>query len=136
MNSRLWFLAAVPAALAVCAGGCVKKTLTIDSEPRGALVVLNENEVGRTPVTVPFTWYGSYEIILSKQGYETQVVHQRIFAPPHQWIGVDLVTEVLLPFEFKDEKHFTYTLEPTRAVDRSDLIQRGEAVQQRALRGN
>jgi len=128
-------LALAVVALAALAGGCVKKTLTIDSEPQGALVVINELEVGRTPVTVPFTWYGNYEIILSKPGYETQKISQKVTAPPHQWLGVDLVTECLMPFEFTDEQKFSYTLKQREPVDREALIERGEAVQQRALRG-
>ena len=135
MKSRLGILSVAMIGLTAFAGGCVKKTLTIDSQPQGALVVLNECEVGRTPVTVPFVWYGSYEIILSKEGYDTQVIHQRIFAPPHQWLGVDLITEALIPMEFKDEKHFKYTLDKTKPVRRDDLINRGEALQQKALRG-
>jgi hypothetical protein len=121
---------------ALSLGGCVKKTLTIDSEPQGALVEVNGIEVGRTPVTVPFTWYGSYEIVLRKDGYETLEVDQRVWAPPHQWIGVDLITECLLPVEFKDEKSFKYELDEAKPVDRRALIQRGEELQQRALRGS
>ena len=45
-------------------------TITIDSEPPGALCWLNDNEIGRTPVTVPFTWYGTYRVRLEKPGYE------------------------------------------------------------------
>lgn len=128
-------LAAAGLLAAACIGGCTKKTLTIDSEPQGALVEINAHEVGRTPVTVPFTWYGHYEIVLRKEGYQTKVVRQQVSAPPHQWLGVDLVTEVLLPVQFTDEQQFTYTLDPLAPVSREALIQRGEAVQQQALRG-
>jgi hypothetical protein len=130
--------ALLPAALVLLTaslGGCVKKTLTIDSQPAGALVVINDVEVGRTPVTVPFTWYGNYEIILSKVGFETKVISQTVSAPPHQWLGVDLITECLLPFEFTDEQSFSYTLDEMAPVDRAALIERGEALQQQALRG-
>src|SRR5262249_46782603 len=42
----------------VCASGCgVHRSLTIKSDPAGALVYLNGLEVGRTPVTRDFLWY-------------------------------------------------------------------------------
>jgi hypothetical protein len=47
--------------------GCVERTISITSEPRGALVYLNDEEVGRTPVSVPFTYYGVYDVRLERE---------------------------------------------------------------------
>ena len=136
MRTRRLIAIAALLAAALAVGGCVKKTLTIDSDPPGALVVINDDEVGRTPVTVPFMWYGSYEIILRKAGYEAKVVRQRVAAPPHQWLGVDLITECLVPFEFTDEQRFKYELTKLQRPPRAALIRRGEALQIQALRGH
>ena len=38
--------------------GCVDRTISITSTPSGALVYLNDEEVGRTPLVTPFTFYG------------------------------------------------------------------------------
>ncbi|MEM1099581.1 MAG: PEGA domain-containing protein [Planctomycetota bacterium] len=46
------------------------RTVTIESEPAGALVWLNDREVGRTPLTVPFTFYGTYDVRLEAEGHE------------------------------------------------------------------
>ena len=51
----------VLAALTACAG-CVERLITVTSQPSGSLVYLNDEEVGRTPVTVPFTFYGVYDV--------------------------------------------------------------------------
>ncbi|MCP4263659.1 MAG: PEGA domain-containing protein, partial [Planctomycetes bacterium] len=40
--------------------GCVERKLTINTEPQGALVILNDEEIGTSPVTVSFEWYGDY----------------------------------------------------------------------------
>ncbi|HQI29243.1 MAG TPA: PEGA domain-containing protein, partial [Sedimentisphaerales bacterium] len=40
--------------------GCVERRLTIYTEPPGAIVTLNDQEIGVSPVTVPFNWYGDY----------------------------------------------------------------------------
>ncbi|MCC5829414.1 MAG: PEGA domain-containing protein [Phycisphaeraceae bacterium] len=49
-------------------GGCVRRTITITSEPSGALVHLNDQEVGRTPLTIGFTHYGVYDVRLTHEG--------------------------------------------------------------------
>jgi hypothetical protein len=52
----------------VCLGGCIRRSITITSQPAGALVWLNDEEIGRTPVTVPFTYYGVYDVRLEHEG--------------------------------------------------------------------
>ncbi len=51
--------------------GCVQRQLTVTTDPPGTLVHLNGQEFGRTPVTRDFTWYGTYDVELRKEGYET-----------------------------------------------------------------
>ena len=48
--------------------GCVERKLTILTEPEGALVALNDEEIGRSPVTVSFQWYGDYNVRISEAG--------------------------------------------------------------------
>jgi hypothetical protein len=91
--------------------GCVEQTMTIQSNPPGALVYLNDQEVGRTPVTRDFTWYGDYDVQLRLEGYETLKTHQPVTAPAWNWVPFDLVA-ALLPFTFKDHRAFAYTLKP------------------------
>lgn len=50
-----------------CSAGCVERVISITSEPSGSLVHLNDEEVGRTPLTVPFTFYGVYDVRLSHE---------------------------------------------------------------------
>jgi hypothetical protein len=52
----------------LCAFGCVQRHITITSEPEGALVYLNNNEIGRTPITTDFTYYGNFDVQLRKEG--------------------------------------------------------------------
>ena len=76
-------------------GGCVKRTLLIESDPPGALVYLNDEEVGRTPVTVPFTWYGTYDVRLEMEGYRTLHAEQELEQPWWESPGPDLFAEML-----------------------------------------
>jgi hypothetical protein len=76
-------LAASLASLAAAAAmpGCLKRTIAITSDPDGALVWLNGVEVGRTPLEVDFTFYGTYDVSLRKEGYEP-VMTTRVASPP------------------------------------------------------
>ncbi len=50
--------------------GCVKRTISITSTPEGALVWVNDREVGRTPVNFEFLYYGEYDVRVEKDGQE------------------------------------------------------------------
>ncbi len=96
-------LMALPVLLAPISG-CIERTVSINTEPEGATVFLNDQEVGKSPVKVPFTWYGDYDIIVRKPGYKTVHTNRRIDAPWYQWPGIDLVTECLIPFTVHDDR--------------------------------
>lgn len=109
--------------LAVGFAGCVERTITIQSEPKGALVYLNDKEVGRTPVTVPFEWYGDYDVVLRKEGYESLKTHSKISQPWYEYIPIDIFSEILLPGTIHDDRFLEYELkaaEPTNQKELSD----------------
>jgi PEGA domain-containing protein len=112
---------------AMLCGGCVQRTLTVRSDPPGALVYLNDEEVGRTPVTRNFLWYGTYEVEIRKEGYQTIKTEAKVWAPWWQWVPIDLVAEL---FPLTDRHQLSYTLHPPtdRQVDPQALIARGEAL--------
>jgi hypothetical protein len=111
--------------LMVAAGGCAQRTLTIKSEPSGALVWLNDLEVGRTPVTVEITEYGDYEVILRKEGYETTKTSRALWPPVYMIPPADLASEMV---GASDHTEWTFALRPTstQPTDLRELIARGE----------
>ncbi len=94
--------------------GCVQRTVTVTSEPAGALVWLNDREVGRTPVTVPFTFYGMYDVRLERDGYEPLWTSQKAEAPWWETPPVDLFAEAT---DGRVELEWHFELEPARATD-------------------
>jgi hypothetical protein len=120
-------------ALVVCLtgllSGCVERTLTIDSDPPGALVYLNDQEVGRTPLKREFTWYGWYDVALRMEGYQTLKTSSAVVAPAWLWVPFDLVSE-LLPFPVKDQHQLHYKLKPETEedVDPKVIIARAQAL--------
>jgi hypothetical protein len=112
-------------ALLGSAPGCVRRSLTVTSNPPGALVYLNGQEFGRTPVTRDFTWYGNYDVALRKDGYETLKTNGKVIAPWWQWVPFDLPAE-LLPLH--DKHTLSYRLKPTSeaAVAPDAMLARAE----------
>ncbi|UCG15174.1 MAG: PEGA domain-containing protein [Phycisphaerales bacterium] len=114
-------------------GGCVRRTMTIQTEPAGALVYLNDQEVGRSPVSVDFTWYGDYDLIIRKQGYESLRTHVQVVEPWYQIPPVDFFAEVLWPGHIHDERTFAYVLDAKVLPDREEILQRADEFRDRAL---
>lgn len=111
--------------------GCVERRMTIHSEPQNALVVLDGQEIGHTPVSVNFNYYGERQIKLIKDGYETQTINQTISTPWYQIPPLDFVSEVLVPLRIHDHRPFLYHLQPSVNVPNDQLLQRAEEVRDR-----
>ena len=109
--------------------GCVQRTITITSEPAGALVWLNDREVGRTPLDVDFVYYGTYDVRLARQGYEPVMTSGVAKAPWWETIGLDLLAE-LAPLDLKSRVQWHYELEPLDD-DLEALEQRAEDLRSR-----
>ncbi|MEX0887034.1 MAG: PEGA domain-containing protein [Phycisphaeraceae bacterium] len=75
--------------------GCARRTIEITSDPPGALVHLNDEQVGRTPLDVPFTFYGVYDVRLDLAGHEPIWARRRARAPWWEHPGPDLLGEAL-----------------------------------------
>jgi hypothetical protein len=111
-------------------GGCVERTMVIDSNPPGALVYMNDQELGRTPIRRDFFLYGKYDTQVRADGYQTLKTTTAVNPPIYQWIPIDVLAEIL-PIPFHDVQHFTFTLKPAAAPgDDSTLV--AQAI---ALRG-
>lgn len=120
---------------AILVAGCygqVQRTITIESEPSGALCWLNDNEVGRTPVTVPFTWYGTYSVRLEQPGYEPLSALAPVKAPVYQWPPLDLAFETVVPGIRRDEHAFTFALQEAEPAEPEAVRERAEAFRTRA----
>jgi len=134
MMRRYLVMAAILATGMATAGcyGQVQRTLTINSEPSGANCWLNDNEVGCTPVTVPFTWYGTYGVRLEFPGYEPLVTEARVRAPVWEWIPLDLAYETVVPGVHYDTHEFQFSMKKAEPVDPMALRERAEGLRRDA----
>ncbi len=113
--------------------GCVRRTVTVNTKPEGATVMLNDEVVGTSPVTTDFLWYGDYEVIIRKPGYETLKTNQRLKPPWFQLPVLDYLSEIVLPFEFHDRQQMAFDLTPAKEPTREELLQNARQFRDRAL---
>ncbi len=129
MNTRPMVVACLGA---VALAGCVEREMTITSEPAGALVFVSDREVGRTPVTVPFTWYGDYDVLLRRDGHETLKTHAEINPPWYEVPPLDLLSH-MAPWTYHDRRFLHYDLEPLAEPSDEELIRRADEMRTERL---
>ena len=122
----------IPVLLTVACGflatGCVERTLTIRTEPAGAMVTLNDEQVGLSPVTVPFEWYGDYGVRITKAGYETLDTHRKLKAPWYDYPPFDFLIQIADPTRVVDAYEWTFELAPKEYPTREELIEKADAL--------
>ncbi|MBX3315563.1 MAG: PEGA domain-containing protein [Phycisphaeraceae bacterium] len=127
---RLCFVIAAAATLS----GCVERRISITSEPAGALVWVNDVEVGRTPAEFNYKHYGKYDVRLELDGYDTLQTIGEASTPWWDYPGPDLIAETIP--NAKKTIRWHYTLTPTLATAmpreqfESDLIERARALRE------
>jgi hypothetical protein len=102
--------------------GCVERNLTINTRPEGALVILNDEEIGLSPVTVGFEWYGDYNVAIRKEGFETLKTHRKLKAPWYDGFPFDFFAQIL-PNRSVDSYEWEFELEQSRQIGRDQLLQ-------------
>ena len=113
--------------------GCVRRTIKINTAPEGAVVTLNDRQIGTTPVDVDFTWYGDYDIVYELEGYQTIRTNKRFDPPWYQIPPIDLFAEAFIPFTLHDHRELEEELEPQTLPTRAELIGRAREYRDRTL---
>ena len=109
-----------------CTAGCgVYRTITVKSDPPGALIYMNGLEIGRTPVTRDFVWYGTIRREVRKDGYQTIKTASDVNPPWWQIIPFDFFAE-LVPGHPHDHRGLYYSLKPisSEAADPEVMLRR------------
>ncbi len=119
------------ALLALALVGCVERTLEIRSDPPGAKAYLDDEPVGVTPVTVPFSFYGTREVRLARDGYRPHRALVTLNPPVYEWFPLDFLFENLLPFTLRDAHVHEAVLDPrpsgeAAAREEEEFLRRAE----------
>ena len=120
---KVWAVPAVSLFVLMVLAGCVERELTINTTPQGALVSLNDEEIGVSPVKVNFNWYGDYCVRISKEGYETLNTHRKLKGPWYDKFPFDFFAQIVNPNRIVDSYEWMFELSPRRQISRDELIQ-------------
>jgi len=107
--------------------GCVTRSITVKTEPSNALVYLDNELIGESPFTVPFTYYGTRKIMIEKKDedgaltHERTIVYEKIKAPVYEVFPLDLFSEMLWPRELKDDHVLSYNLAELEPLSTKEL---------------
>ena len=115
-------------------GGCVERRVTIGSDPPGALLIMNDVEVGRTPITVPYKWQGDYDLRFRlDQNVGTPEdprvkryylhTNKKTTSPWFDVVPFDLFAE-LLPIPFKHDEVWAFPIPEVTEPTDAELIER------------
>ena len=104
--------------------GCVERRFVIESMPPGAQVLRNGQPIGFTPADDHFVYYGTYEFVLIKDGFETLHVKEKIRAPWYQIPGLDFFFENVVPYTFHDVHRLRFQMQPLRQVPPDQVLQK------------
>lgn len=111
----------------------VNRRMTIRTDPPGAMVRLDGKDIGFTPVAVDFTHYGTREITLIKDGYETLTTLQTVRPPWYQVFPLDFVSDNFLPFRVQNRHEFDYSLQPKLIAPAEEILNRANGLRSESL---
>lgn len=117
---------ALLAIVLVAGSGCVQRRMTIRSNPPGALVYVDDYQIGTTPVSTDFVYYGTRKIRLVKDGFETLTVRQPIPVPWYEVFPLDFVSENLWPWEIRDERVVDLAMAPAESQPAELVVARAQ----------
>ena len=121
--------------IAVSCVGCVRRRMTVRSNPPGAMVYIDDQQIGTTPVSTDFVYYGTRKIRLVKDRYETLTTYQKISPPWYQIPPLDFVAENLVGKEIRDERVLDFQLKPQQIISKQDLLNRARELRAQATGG-
>jgi len=120
-NLKLLLLWIVLSAVFI-SGGCLERQLTIKTQPSDALIELNDELIGITPVTISFNWYGDYNVRITKEGFQTLNTHRLLKAPWYDSFPFDFFAQIL-PEKRVDRYEWNFVLEPKKEVNQEKLLE-------------
>ena len=112
----------------IASTSCVERILQVRSDPSGAVVYVNGEEVGTTPMDRPFTFYGTVEVALRAKGHFSHRELKVLEPPWYEMFPLDLFSEMFVPWRMRDVHAVEVILKPSPTevteAQRADLEKR------------
>jgi hypothetical protein len=137
LHTRLKRLLVAACVVASClpAAGCVRRRLTVRTFPAGAQAFVDDQEIGMTPCSASFVYYGTRKLTIMKDGYRTETLFQNFNPPWYQIPPLDFVAENVVAREIRDERIVDVQLVPAEIVPQQKLLERAQALRDNARSG-
>lgn len=94
----------------------VTRTLHVDSEPAGAIVLLDGREVGTTPYSEVFLSYGVRRLELRLGGHSRDVSEVDVERPWWQYFPASFFADLLWPQALEDDHYVAIELTPAGRI--------------------
>jgi hypothetical protein len=117
------------------ATGCMQRRMIIRSVPEGAFVTIDGQPIGSTPLSAPYTYSGTRDIKLERDGFKTVQVQQRIDPKWFQRFPISLISENFAGREIRDERVLDFVLEPKPQIQEDRLLERANDMRLNINRG-
>ena len=108
--------------------GCVERRYTIRTNPPGATIIVNGEEIGPSPASKSFNYYGDRKVTIILDGYQTKTLIQPINAPWWDNYVTEFFAENLVPLSLRDERDYKYALELAQTPPQGELRDRAESL--------
>lgn len=116
-------------------GGCVRRRLTVRTQPPGAAVYVDNQYVGTSPTATSTTYYATRQIEVVKDGYRHEKILRRFNPPWYQLPPIDFLTDTLWPKKIRDERIVDITLAPQQMISSEELQARANSLRVQAAQG-
>lgn len=108
----------------LASSGCVSRRMTFTTNPPGAMVLLEGREIGYSPASADFTYYGTRQVTMIKDGYETRTEYVTVPAPWYQWPVIEFFSDNFSPKRITDRRMYSFDLQPKQIVSDDELRSR------------
>ncbi len=115
--------------------GCVQRRLIVKTQPEGAAVSIDRKPIGYSPVSVPFTYYGTRDVEIEKDGYKPIRVQERVDARWYNRFPISFFTENFSPREIRDQRILDFQLQPKTMTSETELLDRANDLRTNVQRG-
>jgi hypothetical protein len=118
--------------LAVGCVGCVERRMLIVSDPPGATAFVNGKNVGVTPVSVAYDYYGDYNVMLVRDGYQTRTYQTRMRRPWFEFFPIDFFAENVWPVHVQDNQTVQLQMDPLFQPRTDEVLNSARQLRDRA----
>ena len=130
-----WLWLSIAAITLAFPSGCVRRRLTVRTTPPGAVVSVDNQIIGTSPAASSFTYYGTREIRVEKDGFRTEAIKRRLNPPWYEAPVLDFISESLWPWEIRDERLIDVQLVPETIEPTASVLQRADDLRRQSRAG-